>query len=128
MKVSGITRIDRDGIGSRSNVARVLQQHMRQTQSILVAMVIAVTLAACGSDGGGDANVGGVTPFPTITGLAATGAAIANTAVTANCAAGPSVSGTTGADGAFTLELSGGQALPCMVQVKSTVPLSLIHI
>ena len=117
MKARGTTPTDGNGVGSGRKVACVFQRRMNQTRSILVALGIAVILAACGSGGGG------ITPFQTITGLAATGAAIASTAVTAKCAAGPSVSGTTGADGTFTLELSGGQTLPCMVQVKSTVPL-----
>ena len=80
----------------------------------LVCCVGALTLAACG--GGGSSTP---TANPTITGLAAIGGALANAAVTANCTSGASVSGTTGADGTFSLELAGGQTFPCMLQVKS---------
>src|SRR5487761_2294859 len=93
----------------------------------IVLCAATLTLASCGGGGGG--GVGGSyssmpSANPMITGLAATGAALAGASVNAKCTSGPPVSGTTGADGTFSLELAGGQALPCMVQVvKGTVTL-----
>jgi mono/diheme cytochrome c family protein len=79
-----------------------------------------LTLAACGGGGNGPDSLG-PTPQanPTITGLAATGGALANATVTAKCTSGPPVSGNTGVDGTFSLELAGGQIVPCMLQAKS---------
>lgn len=82
----------------------------RNIPLMLALCISAIILSACGG--------GNITSSPKITGLAASGAAIANAAVTANCAVGQSVSGTTAANGTFTLELKNGQAFPCMVQVK----------
>lgn len=86
-----------------------MRQRMRQIRSILAALGVATMLVACG---GGD-------PVPTISGLAATGGALANATVTAKCAAGPSVAGVTGADGTFSLALAAGQIPPCLLQVSS---------
>lgn len=85
---------------------------MRQIRFQLAALSAAALLVACG---GGDSS----TANPTITGLAATGAALANANLTAKCATGAPVSGKTGADGTFSLELSGGQATPCLLQVSN---------
>jgi len=54
-----------------------------------------------------------------ITGLAATGAAMAGATVTAKCASGSTMTGTTAADGTFTLAMSNAQATPCMLQVSN---------
>lgn len=80
---------------------------MRQIRLTLAALCIATMLAACG---------GSSPPFPTITGLAATGGALASASVTAKCMGDP-VSGTTGADGTFSLQLTNNQTAPCLVQV-----------
>src|SRR5512142_1607666 len=83
----------------------------------IVLCAATLTLASCGGGGGGgDSAV--PTANPTITGLAASGAALAGASVTAKCSSGAPVSGTTGADGTFSLELAGGQTVPCMLQVK----------
>ncbi len=79
---------------------------MRQIRFQLASLGVAGLLVACG---------GGTTYQ--ITGLAATGAALGGAAVTAKCISGTTVTGTTAADGTFTLVLSNGQAMPCMVQV-----------
>jgi len=79
---------------------------LRQIRFQLAALGVAGLLVACG---------GGTTYQ--ITGLAATGAALASAAVTAKCASGTAVTGTTAADGTFTLVLSNGQTMPCMLQV-----------
>lgn len=69
--------------------------------------VVTLTLAACGGGGGGD-SISPATPAanPTVTGLAATGGALANAIVTAKCASGSPVSGNTGVtySGADTCE------------------------
>ena len=86
---------------------------MRQIRFQLAALGVATLLVACGGGGGSSpAN-------PTITGLAATGAALANANLAAKCASGAALSGKTGADGTFSLELSGGQATPCLLQVSN---------
>lgn len=55
----------------------------------------------------------------TITGVAATGLAIANTAVTGRCATG-TVDGTTDASGNYVLHIGTGVTLPCLLRVAST--------
>jgi hypothetical protein len=76
-------------------------------------------LVACGDNGSSSSPAS-----PTITGLAAGGGALANANVTAKCTSGPAVSGTTGADGTFSLGLGGGQTFPCLLEVtKGTVTL-----
>jgi pimeloyl-ACP methyl ester carboxylesterase len=79
---------------------------LRQIRFQLTALGAAGLLAACG---------GGTTYQ--ISGLAATGAALPGATVTAKCISGTTVTGTTAADGTFTLVLSNGQAMPCMLQV-----------
>ena len=66
---------------------------------------------------------GPVTPAAfTLTGTAATGAAIAGGAVAANCAVG-TASGSSAADGSFTLTLDKGQVAPCLLRVtKAAAP------
>lgn len=91
-----------------------MRQRMRQISLILAALGVATLLAACGDSGNSNPSVN-----PTITGLAASGAALANATVTAKCTSGLPVSGTTGADGTFSIELSGGQTVPCLLQVIS---------
>ena len=79
---------------------------MRQIRFQLAALGVAGLLVACGG-----------TNYPFITGLAATGAALASAAVTAKCASGPTITGTTSADGVFIFDLNNGQTMPCMLQV-----------
>lgn len=81
---------------------------MRQIRFKLAALSSAALLAACG---------GGTSSSPQISGLAATGAAFGNASVTLKCASGAPLTGTTGADGTFTIPLSGGQTAPCLIQV-----------
>ncbi len=56
------------------------------------------------------------TQSPTITGLAATGAAMGNAAISAKCVSG-TASGSTAADGSFMLLLNSDQVAPCLLQV-----------
>lgn len=89
---------------------------MRQIGFQLAALGAAGMLVACG--GGSDSA-----PAPgakaSITGTAATGAALANAALRAKCASGGAVTGRTAADGSYTLELGAGQTGPCMVEAAS---------
>jgi hypothetical protein len=87
---------------------------MRQIGLSLAALGIATLLVACG-DGG---MVNPPPANPTITGWQPPAAALANASVTAKCSSGVPVSGTTSADGTFSLELGGGQNVPCLLQVK----------
>ncbi|MFT3818667.1 MAG: hypothetical protein QM750_13675 [Rubrivivax sp.] len=73
--------------------------------SLVTALACAGLAAGCG--GGDDAL--------TVTGTAATGAALAGAAVDVKCATG-SASATTGADGSYSASISGG-ALPCVARV-----------
>ena len=94
----------------------------------LTATLTATLLSACG---GGDSTSAApapvaVTPTPapatlTLVGTAATGAAIADGTVAANCTVG-SASGVTAADGSFTLILDKGQVAPCLLRVSKAGP------
>ncbi|MES2941323.1 MAG: lipase family protein [Pseudomonadota bacterium] len=89
---------------------------MRQIRFKLAALGAASLLVACG---GGDT----VAPLPVvtgaITGLAATGAALANASITARCVSGDPITGRTNADGSFALEIRSPQTAPCLVQVSN---------
>lgn len=91
----------------------------------IAATLSASLLSACG--GGDDTSAAiAVIPAPTpaaftLVGTAATGAAIAGGAVTANCTVG-SASGVTAADGSFTLNLDKGQVAPCLLRVVKAGP------
>lgn len=80
---------------------------------------LVLTLAACGGGSGGDPA-----PAPSsLSGVAATGLAIAHIRVSARCAAGTVPDGTTDAQGRYTLTLPVGVTLPCLLQVASSPPL-----
>lgn len=86
-----------------------MQHLFRTTLRWATTTALAVTLAACG--GGDDdppAGGGGAGSTATITGLAATGAAIPNAIVTGVNAAGQTVTVNTGADGSFSLTIAEG--------------------
>lgn len=91
----------------------------------IAATLSGALLSACG--GGDDTSAAiAVIPAPTpaaftLVGTAATGAAIAGGAVTANCTVG-SASGVTAADGSFTLNLDKGQVAPCLLRVVKAGP------
>jgi pimeloyl-ACP methyl ester carboxylesterase len=88
---------------------------MKQIRFTLAALGAASLLVACG---GGDTAA----PLPvvtgSITGLAATGAALSNAALVARCVSGNPITGTTNADGTFKLDILSTQTAPCMVQVS----------
>jgi pimeloyl-ACP methyl ester carboxylesterase len=81
---------------------------MGQLFRLASAALIGIVLAGC---------TGTPTPTGTISGLAATGAALGNADISAKCASG-SASGSTSADGTYVLTLSTGQITPCLLQVK----------
>ena len=78
---------------------------MRQVFRLASTSLLAIILVGCMG-----------TPSPTISGLAATGAALGNAAVSAKCVSG-SASGLTSADGYFVLTLNSNQITPCLLQV-----------
>jgi hypothetical protein len=78
-----------------------------------LAALTAVTLVACG--GSDSAPIASAT----ISGTAATGAAIAGGTVTFKCVAGAVASTTTAADGSFSVDVSGA-TLPCVARVAYT--------
>lgn len=88
--------------------------HQSRVFALATTSAAAWLLVACG---GSDTAAVPVSSTPVLSGLAATGAAIANASVTAKCLSGAPVVGTTAADGSFTLSLSGGQTAPCMLEV-----------
>jgi hypothetical protein len=75
-------------------------------------------LNACGGGGGGGGGGSG-TIDPTLSGLAATGAALASATVTVKCTAGGLLTTTTTVNGSFSLQLGGAQSLPCMLKAES---------
>jgi len=84
----------------------------RKTFTAVAAASAAAIITACGGGGGGAA------PSLTLSGTAATGAALANASVTVKCATGNGTA-TTGETGAYSLNIAGA-ALPCIIQVAGT--------
>ncbi len=78
--------------------------------SLAIVVATASLLSACG---GGD---GGSAATATVSGTAATGAAIAAGTVTLKCVAGTSAAVTTNSDGSFTIDVSNA-TLPCIGRV-----------
>lgn len=83
--------------------------------------ILLATLTACGGGGGSDTST---TPVPDttptaldLTGTAAVGRALAGATVNAKCATGTGTA-TAGADGSFSLRITGG-VLPCVLQAVS---------
>ena len=85
----------------------------RQLGLVLLTCAAAAALTACG--GGGSS--GTVAPASlSVSGTAATGAAIAAGVVTLKCVSGTSTAATTGVDGSFTIDV-GSVTLPCVGRV-----------
>lgn len=80
----------------------------------MMAAATAALVAACGGGGGGSAPVSGVT----LSGVAATGLALANSDVSVKCAAG-NATATTDGSGAYEVTVTDG-ALPCIIKVTGT--------
>jgi len=84
---------------------------------LLGALTATAALVACGG-GGGDSTEAAASPASlTLTGTAATGAAIAGAQVALKCATGVG-SGTTLSDGTFSINIVGG-VLPCAAEVAT---------
>lgn len=83
------------------------------------ALLIALPMALMACGGGGSSSSTPVVPAASLslTGTAATGAAIGSGAVEAKCAAGTGTA-TTAADGNYTITITGG-ALPCALRVTA---------
>jgi hypothetical protein len=77
--------------------------------------VLAASVAACG--GGGGSSDGPTPTTLTVSGTAATGAAIAGAAIDVKCASG-TATGTTQADGNYSVSVAGG-AWPCVIRVTA---------
>ena len=78
----------------------------------LASVALAGLLAACGGGGaGGDALTSSI-----VSGVAATGLAIANGEVSLKCAAGDPSPATTGADGSYSVDVT-NTTLPCVARV-----------
>ena len=92
--------------------------------SIIAGVLCAAVVTGCGGGGGGATVSAGASN--SLSGLAATGAGIANAAVTVKCATGAPLTGTTDANGGFNLVL-GGRTLPCMLQVSGGTPAVTLH-
>lgn len=91
---------------------------MRMNKINMLAGLLACSfLGACGGGGGAAASGGGASAN-SISGLAATGAALANASVSLKCTSG-TATGSTAADGTYTIALGAAQVLPCMVRVTS---------
>ncbi|MET0311198.1 MAG: carboxypeptidase-like regulatory domain-containing protein [Burkholderiaceae bacterium] len=88
-------------------------------KSWLAASAAAVLLAACGGGSGGGSTE---TPAPTvsISGTAATGAPLANAAISLLCAdGGPAQTATAGADGKYSLSIPATCAAPYMLKATA---------
>lgn len=85
----------------------------------------ALALSACG--GGGDsASTSPATPqSQTISGVAATGAAMAGATINVTCSSG-SGTATTGADGSYSVPVSGA-SLPCVLTANSSDGKTVLH-
>ena len=80
-----------------------------------LGLLTALLVAACGGGGG---SGGGTSSNITLSGIAATGAAIANGTVSVKCASGTG-SATTNTDGSYTVTVTGGTA-PCLLKATAT--------
>lgn len=89
----------------------------------MVGVWVAVAIGAVACGGGGGSSAAGAS---SLTGLAATGAGLPHASVTAKCASGTALTGTTDATGSYTLVLN-GQALPCLLQVTGGTPSVTLH-
>jgi hypothetical protein len=84
----------------------------------LVGTAVAALLAACGGGGGGGGDTAATPASVQLTGVAATGLALANSTVAVKCASGTG-SATTNDSGSYTVTVVDG-ALPCLVKVTGT--------
>lgn len=86
--------------------------NLKRVARTLASAALCGILTACGGGGGGSNPVTG----PTVSGVAATGSAIANGQVTLKCSPGDTTAVTTLGDGSYSVDVS-NVALPCIVRV-----------
>jgi hypothetical protein len=91
-----------------------MKHHLPRATLALVGAGILSIYGCGGGSGSGGSGSGSLT----ISGTAATGAAIANGAVSVKCVSGTGTA-TTNADGSYTITISGGTA-PCMLKASAT--------
>ena len=91
---------------------------MKRLNAALAATALAAALAACGGGGGGG---GTAATGSVVSGVAATGLAIANGTVRLKCAALDPSAVTTLADGSYSVDVS-KSTLPCVVRVDFVDP------
>jgi hypothetical protein len=91
---------------------------LKNTKFLLSATLIAV-LTACGGGGGGDSSSSATTPTTTtLTGTAATGAALTNAKITVKDSKGASKTATADANGNFSVDVT-GMTPPLIIQAVS---------
>lgn len=95
----------------------------------IASLLVATLLTACGGGGGGGGGGGSsgttATPSLTISGVAATGAAISGGAVDVTCQAGTGAA-TTNADGTYSVSVSAGQQ-PCILRATDPITKLQLH-
>ncbi|HET7792224.1 MAG TPA: hypothetical protein VFL64_02460 [Rhizobacter sp.] len=90
---------------------------MSRLASLMLSVASLATLAACGGGGGSDSPPPPA-PGVSLSGVAATGAALAGATVEAKCRGGSTGSATAAANGSYSIALSTG-SLPCMLRATS---------
>lgn len=85
--------------------------------AITSALMVTLAISACGGGGGSSSTSSSGSSNLTVSGVAATGAALSGATVTVKCAAGTG-SATSNTDGSYTVTVSGG-SLPCMLEASS---------
>lgn len=98
--------------------------NLRTIRTGAICFGAVLLLTACGGGGGGG---GGSSSGGSLSGLAATGAAIPNSNVVARCIGGPDISGTTDAGGQFNLQLTPAHTLPCLLRVNGGTPATTLY-
>ena len=88
------------------------------TSKTVVSLLLVGGLAACGGGGGGGSAIGAADP--TLIGVAASGAPIANGSLTVTCGDASTKTGTTDANGVYSISLA-GCAAPYVVSVTGTI-------
>jgi hypothetical protein len=100
---------------------------MLKKNLVFASVLVATLLSACGGGGGGTASVtpSSGSPSLSISGVAATGAAISGGEVDATCQAGTGTAATN-ADGTYTVSVSGGQQ-PCILRATDPITQQQLH-
>ena len=97
-----------------------MHNNLKRLNGALAATALAAALAACGGGGGGAGGIGAAAGT-TVSGVAATGLAIANGSVSLKCAAVDPAAVKTLADGSYSVDVS-KSTLPCVARVDYVDP------